>query len=88
MTRRTPINPHPWTVPPGFDQARLVEGHQRMLVCSGQDAVDAEGRPQHPGDMAGQRQRLSVNARVAVTGAPGVAVNVPLARRRRRRRRR
>jgi enamine deaminase RidA (YjgF/YER057c/UK114 family) len=38
----------------GFDQAQLVEGHRRELICSGQDAVDADGDPQHPGDMAAQ----------------------------------
>jgi len=38
----------------GFDQAELIEGHQRQLVCSGQDAVDADGKPQHPDDMAAQ----------------------------------
>jgi hypothetical protein len=43
--QRTPINPHPWTVKLGFDQAELIEGHRRMLVCSGQDSVDANGAP-------------------------------------------
>jgi enamine deaminase RidA (YjgF/YER057c/UK114 family) len=54
MTTRTAINPVSWSVPLGFDQAQLIEGHQRMLVCSGQDAVDADGNVQHPGDMAAQ----------------------------------
>ena len=54
MAQRTSINPHSWTVALGFDQAQLIEGHQRLLVCSGQDAVDADGKPQHPGDMAAQ----------------------------------
>jgi enamine deaminase RidA (YjgF/YER057c/UK114 family) len=31
-----------------------VEGHGRLLVCGGQDAVDADGNPQHPGDRAAQ----------------------------------
>jgi enamine deaminase RidA (YjgF/YER057c/UK114 family) len=52
--KRTSINPSPWSVKLGFDQAELVEGHRRMLVCSGQDAMDAEGNPQHPGDLAAQ----------------------------------
>jgi enamine deaminase RidA (YjgF/YER057c/UK114 family) len=52
--QRTAINPHSWTVALGFDQGELVEAPQRMLFCSGQDAVDSEGRPQHPGDMAAQ----------------------------------
>jgi hypothetical protein len=29
----------------GFDQAELVEGHRRELICSAQDAVDATGNP-------------------------------------------
>jgi enamine deaminase RidA (YjgF/YER057c/UK114 family) len=53
MERRS-INPWAWSIKLGFDQAQLIEGHQRQLVCSGQDAVDADGNPQHPGDMAAQ----------------------------------
>jgi enamine deaminase RidA (YjgF/YER057c/UK114 family) len=51
---RTDINPWPWSRNFGFDQAELVEGQSRQLVCSGQTAVDADGNPQHPGDMAAQ----------------------------------
>jgi enamine deaminase RidA (YjgF/YER057c/UK114 family) len=51
---RTDVNPWSWSVNFGFDQAELLEGHTRQLVCSGQTAVDADGNPQHPGDMAGQ----------------------------------
>jgi hypothetical protein len=54
MTARTAINPTSWSINLGFDQAQLIEGNQRLLVCGGQDAVDAEGNPQHPGDMAAQ----------------------------------
>jgi enamine deaminase RidA (YjgF/YER057c/UK114 family) len=65
--QRTAINPHSWTTGLGFDQAQLIEGHQRMLVCSGQDAVDAEGRPQHPGDMAAQLE-LALDNLEAIVG--------------------
>ncbi len=51
---KTAINPSPWSIQLGFDQAELIEGQRRQLFCSGQDAVDAEGSPQHPGDMAAQ----------------------------------
>jgi enamine deaminase RidA (YjgF/YER057c/UK114 family) len=51
---RTPINPSSWSLNLGFDQAELVEGHRRMLICGGQDAVNADGQAQHPGDMAAQ----------------------------------
>jgi hypothetical protein len=39
---RTAVNPWSWPVPLGFDQAQLVEGQRRVLICSGQDAVDAD----------------------------------------------
>jgi enamine deaminase RidA (YjgF/YER057c/UK114 family) len=52
--KRTGVNPWPWSVKLGFDQAQLVEGHRRQLICSIQDAVDADGNSQHPGDMAAQ----------------------------------
>jgi enamine deaminase RidA (YjgF/YER057c/UK114 family) len=51
---RASINPWSWSGRLGFDQAQLVEGHRRELICSGQDAVDADGNPQHPGNMAAQ----------------------------------
>ncbi len=41
MPERTPINPWPWSLSLGFDQAQLIESPRRLLVCSGQDAVDA-----------------------------------------------
>jgi enamine deaminase RidA (YjgF/YER057c/UK114 family) len=52
--QRTAINPSSWSVNLGFDQAQLIEGHRRELICSAQDAVDANGASQHPGDMAAQ----------------------------------
>jgi enamine deaminase RidA (YjgF/YER057c/UK114 family) len=65
---RKPINPWSWSIKLGFDQAQLIEGHQRMLFCSGQDAVDADGSPQHPGDMAAQLE-LALDNLEAVLGA-------------------
>jgi enamine deaminase RidA (YjgF/YER057c/UK114 family) len=65
---RRPINPVSWSLKVGFDQAELIEGHRRLLVCSGQDAVDADGNSQHPGDMASQLD-LSVDNLEAVLAA-------------------
>lgn len=48
------INPWAWPVKLGFDQAQLINGHRRMLVCSGQDSVNADGNAQHPDDMGAQ----------------------------------
>ena len=65
---RTPINPSSWSIKLGFDQAQLIEGYRRQLVCSGQDAVDAEGNPQYPGDMAAQLE-LALDKLEAVLAA-------------------
>jgi enamine deaminase RidA (YjgF/YER057c/UK114 family) len=66
--QRSSINPVSWSINLGFDQAELIEGHQRLLVCSGQDAVDADGNPQHPGDM-GRQLEMSLDNLEAVLGA-------------------
>ena len=68
MTTRTAINPTSWSINLGFDQAQLIEGDRRLLVCSGQDAVDANGNPQNPGDMAAQLE-LSLDNLEAVLAA-------------------
>lgn len=52
--KRTPVNPWPWSLPLGYNQAEIVAGVTRQLICAGQTAVDATGAPQHPGDMRGQ----------------------------------
>jgi enamine deaminase RidA (YjgF/YER057c/UK114 family) len=73
---RKPINPWPWSTQLGFDQAQLIEGHQRLLVCSGQDAVDADGNPQHPGDMAAQLELALDNLEAVLAGADMSFANI------------
>jgi enamine deaminase RidA (YjgF/YER057c/UK114 family) len=60
----------------GFDQAQLVEGHRRQLVCSGQDAVDADGKPQHPGDMAAQLDLALNNLEAVLAAADMTLANI------------
>jgi enamine deaminase RidA (YjgF/YER057c/UK114 family) len=74
--KRTPINPWPWSTKLGFDQAELIEGHERMLVCSGQDAVDADGNPQHSGDMAAQVRHALGNLEAVLSAADMTFANV------------
>ncbi len=52
--KRTPVNPWPWSLKLGYNQAEILEGTRRQLVCAGQTAVDAAGTPQHPDDMRAQ----------------------------------
>jgi enamine deaminase RidA (YjgF/YER057c/UK114 family) len=73
---RTPINPWSWSIKLGFDQAQLIEGHRRQLVCSGQDAVDADGNPQHPGDMAAQLELALDNLEAVLAAADMSLANV------------
>jgi enamine deaminase RidA (YjgF/YER057c/UK114 family) len=74
--QRTAVNPWSWSVRFGFDQAQLVEGHQRVLVCSGQTAVDPDGNPQHPGDMAAQLRLALDNLEVVLAGAGMALANI------------
>ena len=51
---RTVVNPWSWSLNFGYNQAEVLVGARRKLVCAGQTSVDADGKPQHPGDMRSQ----------------------------------
>ncbi len=51
---RTPVNPWNWSLKFGYNQAEIIENPKRELICAGQTAVDADGKPQHPDDMRKQ----------------------------------
>ena len=67
--KRTAVNPWPWSVSLGFNQAEIVEDRRRELICSGQTAVDAEGNPQHAGDMRAQIELAMDNIAAVLEGA-------------------
>lgn len=73
---RTSINPVEWSLKLGFDQGQLIQGGRRQLVVSGQDAVDAEGNAQHPGDMASQVALSVDNLEAVLAGADMTLANV------------
>ncbi|WP_432892251.1 RidA family protein [Kribbella sp. CA-245084] len=74
--QRTAINPWNWSVGLGFDQAQLIEGRRRELICSAQDSVDADGNSQHPGDMAAQLRLALDNLEAVLDGADMTVANV------------
>ena len=74
--KRTPVNPVSWSLRLGFDQAELIEGHKRLLVCSGQDAVDADGNSQHPDDMGAQLEMSIDNVEAVLAAADMTLANV------------
>ena len=73
MAERTAINPWSWSVQFGYNQAELIEGRRRELICAGQTAMSADGEPQHPGDMAAQIA-LSLDNLEAVLAAAGMTL--------------
>lgn len=68
---RTPVNPWPWSLNIGYNQAEIIEAPRRQLICAGQTAVDGDGNPQHPGDMR-QQLALALDNLQAVLAAAGM----------------
>ncbi len=73
---RTPINPWPWSLNLGYNQAELLDGSSRQLFCAGQTSVDAEGNPQHAGDMRGQIALALDNLEAVLSAADMSLANI------------
>jgi enamine deaminase RidA (YjgF/YER057c/UK114 family) len=67
--KRTPVNPWDWSLKLGYNQAEIITGTSRQLICAGQTAVDDAGNPQHPGDMRGQIGLALDNLEAVLAGA-------------------
>lgn len=67
--QRTAVNPWDWSLKLGYNQGEIIEGASRHLICAGQTAVDANGNPQHPGDMRGQIALALDNLQAVLSGA-------------------
>jgi enamine deaminase RidA (YjgF/YER057c/UK114 family) len=72
--KRTPVNPWIWSLNLGYNQAEIIEGASRQLICAGQTAVDATGNPQHPGAMR-QQIMLALDNLEAVLTAAGMGLS-------------
>ena len=65
------VNPWTWQDAFGYVQANEISSPQRVLVCSGQLATDADGHLLHSGDMQHQiGQSLDNLETVLLTGRP------------------
>ncbi|MFD3513494.1 RidA family protein [Streptomyces sp. NPDC058657] len=71
--QRTAVNPVNWSLDLGFHQGELVSGQTRTLYLSGQTAMNADGKPQHEGDMAAQLA-LSADNVEAVLAEAGMSL--------------
>lgn len=67
--KRSTVNPWDWSLKLGYNQAEVIEGATRQVICAGQTAVDSEGNPQHPGDMRGQISLALDNLEAVLKGA-------------------
>ena len=74
--KRTPVNPWTWSLNLGYHQAEIVEGARRQLVCAGQTAVNAEGQPQHSGDMREQINLALANLEAVLKDANMTLANI------------
>lgn len=68
MERRI-VNPWTWQDQFGFVQANETSGVERVLRCSGQTSVDADGQPMHEGDMGAQIAQAVDNLETVLTAA-------------------
>jgi len=72
--KRTAVNPWSWSQKLGYNQAEILEGANRQLVCAGQTSVNAEGVPQHADDMRKQIS-LSLDNLESVLSAAGMGLS-------------
>jgi enamine deaminase RidA (YjgF/YER057c/UK114 family) len=72
MVTNRKINPWKWQDNFGFSQAIETSGHKRVLRCAGQTSVNADGAPQHAGDMA--QVSLAMDNVETVLQAAGMAL--------------
>ena len=67
--KRTPVNPWDLSLRLGYNQAEVIEGSSRQLICAGQTSVDAMGAIIHAGDMRGQISVALDNLEAVLTAA-------------------
>ena len=73
---RTAVNPWPWSVAMGYNQGEVVTGETRTLYLAGQTSVNADGQPQHPGDMAAELALATDNIEAVLQQADMTLANV------------
>ena len=67
--KRTPVNPWEWSKQYQFNQAEILEGVTRQLVCAGQTSIGADGAVQHPNELRAQITAALDNLEEVLKGA-------------------
>ena len=73
---RTAVNPWNWSIKLGYNQAEIIQGASRQVICAGQTSVDENGAPQHAGDMRGQITLALDNLEAVLESAGMTLANV------------
>lgn len=73
---RTAVNPWNWSIKLGYNQAEVIQGATRQVICAGQTSVDQNGTPQHAGDIRGQIALALDNLEAVLEGAGMTLANV------------
>ena len=76
MLHIEPVNPWTWQDSLGFSQAFDVSGNGRVLFCSGQASVDANGNPLHARDLSKQLSQAFDNLETVLQQAGMTLANV------------
>lgn len=71
---RSDVNPWEWSKAFGFSQAVEIRGAERILFCSGQTGIAADGSPPSSADM-GDQVRTAFENLGAVLAAGGLAAS-------------
>ena len=67
--KSTPVNPWEWSKQYQYNQAEIVEGGTRYLLCSGQTSIGADGSVQHPNELRPQITAALDNLEEVLKGA-------------------
>jgi enamine deaminase RidA (YjgF/YER057c/UK114 family) len=73
---RTEVNPWEWSKAFGFSQAVEVRRAERVLICSGQTGIAADGSPPTTSDMGEQVKKAFENLGVVLQAAGLAASDV------------
>jgi enamine deaminase RidA (YjgF/YER057c/UK114 family) len=74
--KRTPVNPWEWSKQYQFNQAEVLEGVSRHLVCAGQTSIGPDCTVQHPNEIGPQITDALDNLEEVLTGAGMTLANV------------
>lgn len=73
---RAPVNPWEWSKQYQFNQAEIIEGATRHLMCSGQTSIGPDGAVQHPNEIRPQIESALDNLEAVLAGAEMGIANV------------